>query len=114
MKICPSCGAQHSENYMQCPNCGAPLSAPQSSPAGYGGYIPPAYQEEPITTTGQWFGWYLLCAFLPIIGPIVLLNITKDPSVKNWAKLNIILGIIGLVLGILLIVAFTAMISQLS
>ena len=112
MKICPSCGAQHSENYMQCPNCGAPLAA--AAPVNNGGYIPPAYQEEPVTTMGQWFGWWLLCTLLPLIGAIILLNVTKDPSVKNFAKLNIILSIIGIVIGFICVFIIIAAVGAMS
>ena len=117
MIICTKCGAQHPDHYTQCPNCGSPLSAPQPAPAvnaGYGGYIPPAYQQAPTTSIGQWFGWWLLCALLPIIGAIITMNVTKDPSVKNFAKVNIILSIIGLVLLIIIISMFVAVLSQLA
>ena len=97
------CGAQHPDNYKQCPNCGNLLQSPATQPATYNGYIPPAYQEAPTTSVGAWFGWYLLCAVLPLIGAIILLNVTKDPSAKNFAKLNIILSIIGIVLAIAMI-----------
>ena len=115
MITCTQCGAQHPDHYTQCPNCGAPLSAPQPSVInnGYGGYIPPAYQEAPITTVGQWFGWWLLCALLPVIGAIITMYSTKDPSVKNFAKINIILSCIGIVVFFLCIWILAAALRQL-
>ncbi|MCQ2417073.1 MAG: zinc-ribbon domain-containing protein [Oscillospiraceae bacterium] len=112
MITCMKCGAQHPDNYTQCPNCGNLLQQPIPAQPTYNGYIPPAYQEAPTTSVGAWFGWYLLCAFLPIIGAIILLNVSKDPSVKNFAKLNIILSIIGLVVGILMFMLIFSMIRS--
>ena len=95
MITCPHCGTQNPDHYTQCPNCGNPLVQAQPQPAAY---IPPAAQQpaNEITSTGLWFGWYLLIGFLPIIGSVIMLCATKDPSAKNYAKLMIILQAIGI------------------
>ena len=108
MLTCPHCGSQNPEYYTQCPNCGTALSAAQSQPMNTG-YAAPAYMpQEPVTTTGGWFGWYFLLSFLPLIGTIIMLCSVKDPSAKNYAKLMLILQIIALVAYIIMIVAAVA------
>lgn len=106
MITCPHCGTQNPDHYTQCPNCGNPLvqAQPQPQPAAY---IPPAAQQQPmgeITSTGLWFGWYLLMCVLPIIGTIIMLCASKDPSAKNYAKLMLILQCIGIAFYVLLII----------
>lgn len=106
MKLCPNCNTQNADVYTQCVGCGAvlPSAPPQpiySGNPGYSGYVSPS-QMEPVTSAIGWFGWYLLCSYLAIIGPIIMMNITKDPTAKNYAKLMLILQIIGVVLGVVL------------
>ena len=107
MAKCTSCGADLPDYYTSCPNCGGQVSqaAPaMSAPAqSMGGYIPMS-QQRVITSPIGWLGWSLLCGFLPIIGAIIMLNATKDPTAKNYAKLMLILQCIGIVLCILLAV----------
>lgn len=94
MIICPHCGTQSPDHYPQCPNCGAQLIQPQAAPQPMQqpmGYVPPAYQQQPVTSVGGWFGWSLLIGFLPLIGAIIMLCTVKDPSAKNYAKLIVIL-----------------------
>lgn len=102
MARCSQCGAELPDYYTSCPNCGAQLTPgapiPQAQPMG--GYIPMGQQRE-VTSALGWLGWSLLCGFLPIIGAIIMLNVTKDPTAKNFAKLMIILNCIGLVIGLL-------------
>lgn len=99
MKLCPNCGTQNADHFTQCPNCGAmlPAGTPQPVYSGTSGYIPPAYQDSPVTSMGGWFCWSLLCVLL-IIGPIIMICAAKDPSAKNYGKAALILQVIGLVI----------------
>lgn len=106
MARCNQCGAELPDYYTSCPNCGAQLNAgapmqqpPQAQPMG--GYVPPMVQQRKITSVAGWFGWSLLCGCLPIIGAIIMLNVTQDPTAKNFAKLMLILNCIGIVIGLL-------------
>ncbi|MEE3404511.1 MAG: hypothetical protein VZR73_10545 [Acutalibacteraceae bacterium] len=104
MARCNSCGAELPDYYTSCPNCGgtdlskSPVSA---APASHS-YVPISQQRE-VTSAGGWFCWYLLLSFLPIIGTIIMLCTVKDPTAKNYAKLTLIMQIIGIVLTIILI-----------
>lgn len=101
MAICQYCGTQSPDSYTQCPKCGAGLMQQQGTPSPMygGGYaVPPAPVQEPPTTVGGWFGWYLLCYVLPLIGTIIMLCTVKDPSAKNYAKVMLIMQIISLIL----------------
>ena len=102
MLTCPHCGSQNPDYYTQCPNCGTSLSAAQQAPVQSTGYSSSYMPEEPVTTAGGWFGWTMLIGFLPIIGTIIMLCTVKDPSAKNYAKLMLILQIIGIVLYIIM------------
>ena len=111
MKLCPNCGTQCADQYTQCPNCRTdlPASSVYASPQPtYSGYIPPAYQAAPVTTVGGWFGWTLLCSFLPIIGAIIMMNAAKDPTAKNFAKATLIVQIISIILCIIFFALFGA------
>ncbi len=99
MARCNSCGAELPDYYTSCPNCGgtdlskSPVSA---APASHS-YVPISQQRE-VTSAGGWFCWFLLLSFLPIIGTIIMLCTVKDPTAKNYAKLTLIMQIIGIVL----------------
>lgn len=103
MARCTSCGAELPDYYTSCPNCGGQVSqnAPAQAPVMQGQYYAPAPEQRVITSIGGWFGWTLLCGFLPIIGAIIMLNCSKDQTAKNFAKLMIIMQAIGFVLGLL-------------
>ena len=103
MITCPHCGSQNPDYYTQCPNCGTSLAGSRPQPQQTNGYVHPAYMEQPVTSIGHWFLWYLLVSFLPLIGAIVMYASVKDPSAKNFAKLMIIMYIIAIVLCLLII-----------
>lgn len=117
MVTCPYCGTQSPDTYPKCPNCGAQFvpqqtyQQPQPMQQPMGGYVPPAYQQEPVTSVGAWFGWSLLIGLLPLIGAIIMLCAVKDPSAKNYAKLIVILQGIIIAVYILLIV-FVSVVSS--
>jgi len=114
MKLCPNCGTQNADQYAQCVSCGTvlPAAAPQPVYSG-GGYVPPAYQPQPPVSMGAWFGWSLLCAFLPILGAVIMMLTAKQTSAKNFAKamivVQIIFGVIGAASSATLIAAIRSM-----
>ena len=103
MARCNSCGANLPDYYTSCPNCGGKdlAKSPVSAAPASRGYIPMSEQRV-VTSMGGWFCWYVLLGFVPIIGTIIMLCCTKDPTAKNYAKLTLIMQIIGIVLGIVL------------
>ena len=107
MARCISCGADLPDYYTSCPNCGGTnlsKGAAAAAPA-YSGYVPVSEQPREITSMGGWFCWQLLCSIIPIIGPIIMMSSAKDPTAKNYAKMMLIMQIIGIVLTILLLFA---------
>ncbi len=74
---------------------------------------PPAPKDESggVVSTGTFFGTMLLFAlpFIGFIACIIMCFAPKRKSLKNYAKANLIWAIIGLVFGILLVVAVIAL-----
>ncbi|MCM1132037.1 MAG: hypothetical protein NC340_01055 [Ruminococcus flavefaciens] len=59
------------------------------------------------TSVGGWVGWLVLIAFTNIIGIIIMLCVSKDPSVKNFAKAELIIfGIVFVLTIIFMILCF--------
>ena len=96
MARCNQCGNEMPDYYTKCPNCGGDIVR-SAAPAAAQSYMPISSQRV-ITSPGGWFLWNLLCGLLPIIGPIIMMCKTRDETAKNYAKLTLILQIIGLVL----------------
>lgn len=100
MARCNQCGNEMPDYYTKCPNCGGDVvrgAAPAAAPS-----YAPMFPARTITSPVGWFGWNVLCGLLPIIGPIIMMLKTQDETAKNYAKLTLILQIIGLVLFALL------------
>lgn len=116
MKLCPNCGTQNADQYAQCVSCGTvlPAAAPQPVYNNTSGYIPRAFQAPPVTSMGSWFLWSLLCSFLPIIGPIIMMKSANDPSAQNFGKAMLIWQIIGIAICVIMVVAFGGMIVALT
>ena len=105
MKICNTCNTAIDENYAFCPNCGA------SAPANH-----PAYlwniKKEPVSI-GGWIGRSLI-PMIPLVGGLVYLvmlfiwsgDVRKEDTFRNWAKAQLIITAVVLVLTILLVVLF--------
>lgn len=66
-------------------------------------YYSPTYVNQPEEKTGimGWFGWILLCQYIPFLGVIITICIAKDPSVKNWGKARLIMFIVDVIIVIL-------------
>ena len=100
MKVCNACNTTLDDNYSFCPNCGA--SAPVSYPA-----YPWNTNKEPISV-GGWIGRSLI-PMIPLVGGIVYLvmlfiwsgDISKEDTFRNWAKAQLIVMAVVLVLGVI-------------
>ena len=112
MKVCNNCGATIHDNATYCPNCGGniPAVAPHY-------YSAPA--KEPVSV-GGWIGRSLI-PFIPIVGGIVYFimlciwsgDTKKEDTFRNWAKAQLVVVAISIVLSIIIFVAFGAVISDL-
>lgn len=108
MAICTNCGAPVEGQF--CTNCGAaapkaagPAPIPQQNfqnPAPVYNNITVSSSDN-ATSVGGWIGWMFLLYFLPIIGHIIMLSCSKDPSAKNFAKAQLVLT--GIILALLLL-----------
>lgn len=104
MKECNHCGATFSDNVSFCPNCGNNVTV------GHPAY--PRMSKEPVSV-GGWIGRSLI-PFIPLVGGIVYLimlfiwsgDTAKEETFRNWAKAQLIVTAITLVLGIILAVVF--------
>ena len=106
MKVCNSCNTTLDDNHAFCPNCGA--TAPSSYPAY------PWKTGKDSISVGGWIGRTLI-PMIPLVGGIVYLvmlfiwsgDTSKEETFCNWAKAQLIimavvlvLSIIGLILGV--------------
>lgn len=108
MAICTNCGAPVEGQF--CTNCGAaapkaagPAPIPQQNfqnPAPVYNNITVSGSDN-ATSVGGWIGWMFLLSFFPLIGQIIMLACSKDPSAKNFAKAQLILT--GIILGLFLL-----------
>lgn len=97
MANCYKCGTEYTGNF--CPNCGA-------SPAAAAMAQQPVFNNISVvqtttTSVGGWIGWMILCAALPLLGVIIMLLASNDPSAKNFAKAQLILYAIATVIAII-------------
>ena len=102
MANCYICGAAMPDYAASCPICGTPVQQAAPNP-GYGNPYQQPYQQpyaaqppRDITSSWAWFGWILLCMVLPVIGPIIMLASSNDPSAKNYGKCMLILQTISI------------------
>ncbi|MBQ8965309.1 hypothetical protein [Ruminococcus sp.] len=119
-KYCSSCGTTNSDSSTNCVNCGAvldnynnvypagrqpygqqPYGQPYAQTQAYS--VPNSMPYAPPTSTIGWIGWMLLCTLLPVIGQLIMLT-SKDQSTKNFAKAQLILTLISVILAIILFV----------
>lgn len=82
--------------------------------------MPAETQEKKETVSiGGWIGRFLI-PYIPVVGGIVYLimlfvwsgNTKKEESFRNWAKAQLIVVAIAVVLSIILVVAFGAAVSS--
>ena len=131
---CISCGAEMPDGTKYCSRCGAaqpvqtdntavpPQGSQQQNTGGYGNNpgnvynMPPRYgafaQPQPVTI-GGWIG-RMLIPLIPFVGGIIYIimlfvwmcDSTKDETFRNWAKAQLIISAIKLVLLIFIVAAF--------
>lgn len=101
--FCSKCGNEVRNGEANCPECGTPIT-PAMQPQQPMYYPPIKNAEVNCTSIGGWIGWWLLSIFLPVIGWIIAICVSKDQSVKNGIVAYIIVGAILLVLFIILTV----------
>ena len=112
MRICHSCRASFPDNLAICPYCGA--IAQQANV--------PARQFQPkkeSVSVGGWIGRSLI-PFIPLVGGIIYLimlfiwsgDTKKEDTFRNWAKAQLIVMAIVVVLGIVLAVLFGVVFSD--
>ena len=100
MKVCNNCNTTLADSASFCPNCGA-QSLPQYPAYGQG-------QVKESISVGGWIGRSLIPC-IPLVGGLVYLIMlfiwsgddTKEDTFRNWAKAQLILMAIVLVLVII-------------
>lgn len=110
MKKCGNCGVTLDDSASFCTNCGAQFTATQPA-------FPQAPAKEPVSV-GGWIGRSLIPC-IPLVGGIVYLimlfvwsgNTKKEDSFRNWAKAQLIVMAVVIVLTILLAVVFGTTLS---
>lgn len=130
MKTCPNCQAALKDEAVFCANCGAQYAEPipQAAPIAeeqpvysqpvysqpeqpmYSQpvYSQPMYNPEQPISVGGWIGRSLIPC-IPVVGGIVYLimlfvwmgDSTKQETFRNWAKAQLIVLLIMVVLGVL-------------
>lgn len=118
MKTCPSCRSSFDEKLAICPYCGTIVnnSTPSHYSPNYPAYGQPS-AKEPITV-GGWIGRSLI-PFIPFVGGLVYLimlfvwsgDSQKEETFRNWAKAQLIVMGIVIVLSIVLLVLIGAIIA---
>ena len=111
MKVCNNCGATLNDNELFCTHCGTgiPTSHPVYSQNN---------AKEPISI-GGWIGRSLIPC-IPLVGGIVYLimlfiwsgDTKKEDTFRNWAKAQLIIMAVVVVLTIILSVVFGAALSD--
>ena len=111
MKVCNNCGATLNDQDTFCGNCG------NAVPVGYPVYNQPI-AKEPISI-GGWIGRSLI-PLIPLVGGIVYLimlfiwsgDVKKEDTFRNWAKAQLIITAVTIVLVIILGVVFGVAIAD--
>lgn len=115
MKYCNHCHAQLDDQASVCGYCGTPVQAnPYAAPAAYQAPYAPAPKEA--ISVGGWIGRSLI-PLIPLVGGLIYFimlfvwsgDSNKEDTFRNWAKAQLIVMAIGVVLCILLFVLVAAM-----
>ena len=118
MSFCSNCGSSLQQGTTYCPNCGA--SAPSNAPVQVNTPVQinvPTNKE--VISVGGWIGRTLI-PYIPIVGSIVYLimlfvwsgDTKKEDSFRNWAKAQLVVMAISIVLAILLVIILGPVLSE--
>ena len=108
MAVCYNCKTEFNGKF--CPTCGAVAQAgPAPAPVQVAPRVapPPVYTNVSVTPASQptsvlgWIGWMMLIGILPVIGIIIMALASTDPSAKNFAKANLLLMLIALIIALI-------------
>ena len=113
MKVCNNCGTTLNDNVAFCPNCGSNV------PAAYPVYTQPVAPAAQPVSVGGWIGRSLI-PLIPLVGGIVYLimlfiwsgDSTKEETFRNWAKAQLIVMAIVVVLSIIITIVFGVAIAD--
>lgn len=109
MKFCNSCGATLNDSDTFCPNCGG---------SDYPAY--PQRKAKESISVGGWIGRSLIPC-IPLVGGIIYLimlfiwsgDTKKEDTFRNWAKAQLIVTAIVIVLTIICVIVFGAALADL-
>lgn len=124
--VCPNCGKEVASGTRFCESCGAKLEEQSTQNSGY--YASPVQSapqpqasvyREPVTAGGYILRY--LISLIPVVGWIIYIVMlfvwagdkTKEESFNNWAKAQLILMLIGVVITILCFAVFGAALGSL-
>ncbi len=103
--ICNNCRTEFTGKF--CPNCGtaaqvgpAPVQvAPQMAPPVYTNVV----TAPPVSSTSimGWIGWMFLIGCLPVLGLVIMALAANDESAKNFAKANLLIMLIVLIISLI-------------
>jgi len=111
MKACINCGCKFDDSVSFCPNCGTSVSG--KYPAHLRGN-----SKEPVSV-GGWIGRSLI-PMIPLVGSIVYLimlfiwsgDTKKEDTFRNWAKAQLIVMAVAIVLAIIIAIAFSSYFAE--
>ena len=105
--ICNNCRTEFTGKF--CPTCGtaaqvgpAPVQvAPQMAPPVYTNVV----TAPPVSSTSimGWIGWMFLIGCLPVLGLVIMALAANDESAKNFAKANLLIMLIILIISLLVV-----------
>ena len=107
MAVCNNCRTEFTGKF--CPTCGA---AAQIGPAPVQvapRMAPPVYTNVPVappvssTSVLGWIGWMFLIGCLPVLGLVIMALAANDESAKNFAKANLLIMLIVLIISLLVV-----------
>lgn len=115
MKVCQACHASYDDSLALCPYCG---TIPQANYPAYPAYTPQE-TKEPVSI-GGWIGRSLI-PYIPFVGGIIYLimlfiwtgDTKKEDTFRNWAKAQLIVMAVVIVLTIIIVVAFGSVFTDL-
>ncbi len=118
MKVCPSCRSSFDKSLAICPYCGTIVQ--DSQPMVYQQPAVPQPEPKDSVSVGGWIGRSLI-PYSPLVGGIVYLIMLfiwsgdkkKEDTFRNWAKAQLIMMAVIIVLTILGVVLFGSAFSDL-